>query len=73
MSDEAKKSWKVPCPGSDQAAQSRRHSLRAAVQRAHRHRKADDLWAGIETPKDASIAHPVRLAAFPVSGKAIFL
>jgi hypothetical protein len=46
---------------------------RQRVSNVHHHHQADDLGAGLEVPKDARVAHPVRLAALPVSGKSIFL
>ena len=39
----------------------------------HHHCEADDLAAGLEVAENARVAHPVRLAALPVSGKANFL
>ncbi len=38
----------------------------------HHHREADDLGRGLEVAEDAGVAHPVRLAALPASGKPIF-
>jgi hypothetical protein len=46
---------------------------RQRVAHIHHDRQADDLGAGLEIPKNAGVAHPVRLAALPFSGKPIFL
>ncbi len=46
---------------------------RKRVAHIHHDRQADDLGARFEIPKNAGVAHPVRLAALPVSGKPIFL
>ncbi len=46
---------------------------RKQVAHIHHHCDADDLGARFDTPKNAGVAHPVRLAALPVSRKPIFL
>ena len=46
---------------------------RERIADVHYHRQADDLGRSLEVAKNAGIAHPVRLAARPVTGNPIFL
>ncbi len=45
---------------------------RERVANIHHHREADDLRQRLEIAKNAGAAHPIRLAALPVSDKPIF-